>query len=131
MRKNYDQSLEINHNPNWSYIPDHPYRILTAGGSGSSKIDLILTLIKNEQPDFDRTYLYVTDQLKSKYQLLINGREKIGITKLKNPNAITHYSQTIDDVYENLDYNPTKKKRLLLVFDDMTADMESNKNQVL
>ena len=30
--KNYDQSVEINHNPNWRYIPDHTYRILTIGG---------------------------------------------------------------------------------------------------
>ena len=90
-----------------------------------------MNLIKHQQPDFDKTYLYVTDPLKSKYQLLINGREKVGITKLKNPNAITDYSQTVDDVYENFNCNPTKKNRLLVVFDDMIADVESNKNQVL
>ena len=89
-----------------------------------------IELNKNQQPDIDKTYLYVTNPLKSNYQLLINGREKVGIKKLKNRNAITHYSQTIDDVYENLQYNPTKKKRLLVVFDDVIADMESNKNQV-
>ena len=45
----------------------------------------------------------------------------------KNPEFID-YSQTILDVYENLeDYNPTKKNRVLIVFDDMIADMESNK----
>ena len=32
--KNYDQSIEINHNPNWSYIPDHPYGILIIDGAG-------------------------------------------------------------------------------------------------
>ena len=37
MMKNYDQSVEINHNPNWPYIPDHSYRILIIGGSGSGK----------------------------------------------------------------------------------------------
>ena len=37
------------------------------------------------------------------------------------------YSQTID-VYENLeDYNPTKKRIALTMFDDLTADIESNK----
>ena len=36
--KNYDQSVEINHNPNWPYIPDHPYRILITVGSGSEKL---------------------------------------------------------------------------------------------
>ena len=38
------------------------------------------------------------------------------------------YSRKIDDVYENLeDYNPTKKRRVIIVFDDMIADMASNK----
>ena len=60
--------------------------------------------------------------------MLINGREKVGIENLKNPKAFIDYSQTIDDVYENLeDYNPTKKRRVLIVFDDMIADMEYNK----
>ena len=60
--------------------------------------------------------------------MLINGREKVGIENLKNPKAVIDYSQTIDNVYENLeDYNPIKKRRLLIVFDDMIADMESNK----
>ena len=46
----------------------------------------------------------------------------------KNSKALVDYSQAIDDVYENLeDYNPTKKRRVLIVFDDMIADMESNK----
>ena len=37
MMKNYDRSVQINHNPNWSYISDHSYRILIIGGSGSGK----------------------------------------------------------------------------------------------
>ena len=60
--------------------------------------------------------------------MLINGREKEGIKTLKNPKAFIDYSQVIDDVHENLkNYNPTKKRRVLIVFDDMIADMESNK----
>ena len=60
--------------------------------------------------------------------MLINRREKVGIKTLKNPRAFIDYSQTIDDVYENLeDYNPTKKTRALIVFVDMIVDMESNK----
>ena len=115
--KNYDESVEINHNLNWPYIPDHPYRILIIGGSGSSKNNVLLNLIKHQQ-----------DPFKSKYQLLFSGTEKIGIKKLKNPKAFVDYLQTIDDVYENLeDYNPTKKRSVLIVFDDMIADLESNK----
>ena len=59
--------------------------------------------------------------------MLINGQEKVGIEALKNPKTFIDYSQTIDDVYENLKDYPTKKRRVLIVFDDMIADMESNK----
>ena len=42
MMKNYDQTVEINHNPNWPYIPDHPYRIFTIGISRSGKTNVLL-----------------------------------------------------------------------------------------
>ena len=51
----------------------------------------------------DKIYLYVKDSFESKYQLLINGKEKVGIKTVKNPKAFIDYSQTIDDVYENLE----------------------------
>ena len=61
-------------------------------------------------------------------QLFINGKEKVGIKNLKNPKAFISSSQTIGYVYKNLeDYNPKKKRRVLIVFDDMIADIESNK----
>ena len=67
--------------------------------------------------DIDKIYLYVKDPFESKYQLLINRRGKVGIEILKNPKALIGYSQTIDDVYENLeDYTPTKNMRMLIVF---------------
>ena len=60
------------------------------------------------------TKLYVKDPSESKYQLLIN--------------ELIYYSKTIDDVYENLeDYNPKKKRRVLIVFDGMIVEMESDK----
>ena len=59
------------HNKNWPYIPDHPYRILIIGGSGSGKTNFILNVIKN-QPDIDKIYLYAKDPYESKYQCLIN-----------------------------------------------------------
>ena len=85
MMKNYDQSVEINHNPNWPYIPDHPYRILIIGGSGSGKTNVLLNLMKNQRPDIDTFYLYFKDPFESKYQLLINRKEEVGIKKLKSP----------------------------------------------
>ena len=72
MMKNYDQSVEINHNPNWSYIPDYPFRILIIGGSGSGKTNVLLNLIKNQRPDIDKSYLYTKDLFKLKHQLPIN-----------------------------------------------------------
>ena len=60
--------------------------------------------------------------------MLINGREKVGIKNLEKPKAFFDYSQAIGDVYEKLEnYNPAKKRRVLIVFDDMIAGMESNK----
>ena len=47
MMKNYDQLVEINHNPNWLYIADHPCRILIIDGSGSGKANVLLNLIKH------------------------------------------------------------------------------------
>ena len=57
--KNYDQSVEINYNPNWSYIPDHPYRILIIGASGSGKTNVLLNLITNQRPDIEK-FVYMS-----------------------------------------------------------------------
>ena len=84
-------------------------------------------LIKHQRPDIDKIYLYGKAPFESKCQLLINRIEKVGSENLKNQKALIDSSQTIDDIYENKDYNPTKKKRMLIVFDDMTTDMESNR----
>ena len=110
--KNYDESVKINCYRNWPYIPDHPYRILIVGCSGSGKTNVLLNLIKHQQPDIEEIYLYVKDPFESKYQLLTNGREKVGIENLKNPKAFIGYSsKTIQDVYEKVeDYNPKKEK---------------------
>ena len=106
----YKVSKSLNHNPNWSYILDHPYRILIIGGSGSGKTNVLLNLIKHQQPYIHKICLYAKDPIESEYQLLINGREKVGINESINSNTFIDYSQTIDDVYENLEeYNPTKK----------------------
>ena len=86
--KNYDQLIEINHNLNWHYIPDHPYRILIIGSSGSGKTNVLLNVMKNQRPDIEKICLYVKDPIKSKYQLLINRRKKLGIKKIEKPKSI-------------------------------------------
>ena len=57
---NYTSENKTIHNKNWPYIPNHPYRILIIGGSGSGKTNLLLNLIEN-QPDIDKIYLYAKD----------------------------------------------------------------------
>ena len=73
-----------------------------------------------QRPGIDKSYFYFKDSIESKDQLLINGREKIGIKKLKNSKSFIDHSETVDDIYEILEtYNPTKKREVLKVFDDM------------
>ena len=69
------------HNEKWPYIPDHPYRILIIGSSGSKKTNTLLNLI-NEQRDIDKIYLYAKDLGESKDEHLINNRENAGIKHL-------------------------------------------------
>ena len=64
---------------------------------------MLLNLIKHQRPDISKIYLYITHPLELNYQLLINGREKVGIEILKTPKVFTDYSQTTDDVYWNLE----------------------------
>ena len=54
MMKKYDQSLKINNDLNWPYIPHHPYRILIIRGSGLRKTNVLLNLIKHQRPDFEK-----------------------------------------------------------------------------
>ena len=61
--------------------------------------------------------------------MFFNKIEKVGIKHEKNSKAFSDYPQTIDDVYENLEeYIPTKKRKVLIVFDYMISDMEASKN---
>ena len=115
------------HNEKWPYIPDHPYRILITGGSGSEKTNLLLNLI-NEQEDIDKIYLNTKDLSESEYEYLIRNRENTGIKHLIDSKAFIECSNTMDDVYEKVDdYNPNKNRKILIVFDDMIADIMTSK----
>ena len=121
----YTNENKIEHN--WPYIPDHPYRILIVGGSGSGKTNALLNLMNN-QPDIDQIYLYAKDPYEAKYQYLINKREKVGLDHFKDPKAFMESSNDMEDVYKNIEnYNAGKKRKILIVFDDMIADMINNK----
>ena len=122
----YTNENIIEHNSKWPYISDHPSRILIVGGSGSGKTNALLNLIKN-QPDIDKIYLYAKDPYEKKDQYLINKREKVGLNHFNDPKAFIEYSNDMQDVYKNIaDYNPIKKRKILIVFDDMIADMINN-----
>ena len=123
----YTNENIIKHNSKWPYIPDHPYRILIIDGSGSGKTNALLNLINN-QPDIDKIYLYAKDLYEAKYQYLINKHEKVGLDHFDDPKAFIEYSNDMQDVHKNIDdYNPRKKRKVSIVFDDMIADMINNK----
>ena len=81
----------------------------------------------NNQPDIDKIYLYAKDPYGKKYQYLINKREKVGLNHFNDPKTFMEYSNNMQDVYKNIeDYNPIKKRKILIVFDDMIADLINN-----
>ena len=127
---NFDDYVNENktkHNSKWPYIPDDPYRILIIGGSGSGKTNALLNLINN-QPDIDEIYLYAKDPYEAKYQFLINKKESTWLKHFNDPKAFIEYSNDMEDVYKNIDeYNIDKEHKILIVFDDMIADMINNK----
>ena len=86
------------------------------GGSGSGKTNTLLNLIK-EQDDIEKMYLYANCLSKSKYEYLIKKRENVGIKHYNDPTAFFECSNTMDDVYEDIDnYNSKRDKKSLNCF---------------
>ena len=72
--------------------------------------------------------MYAKDPYEAKYQYLINKREGVGIDHFSDPKAFIEYSNDMHDVYKNINYyNSNKENEILIVFDDMIADMINNK----
>ena len=87
----------------------------------------MLNLI-NHEPDIDKIYLYAKNPYKAKCQLLINKRESTGLKYLNDSKAFIVYANDMDDIYKNIEeYNPNRKRKILIVFGNMIADMLSNK----
>ena len=90
----------------WSFVQH-----LIIGGSRSGKTNGLINLI-NEQNDIDKIYLYAKDLSEPKHQFLIEKHENVGMKHINNPSAFIECSNTMDDVYENInDYNPTRKRQ--------------------
>ena len=108
-----------------------PFRILIIVPSGSGKTNLLLNIIQklNDTDPIDKIYLYAKDLSEPKYEYLINKREQAGIKNFNDPTAFIEYSNYMNYVFTNInDYNKQRKRKVLIIFDDMIADIMNNKN---
>ena len=106
-----------NKDNNWSF------RMLVIGPSGSGKTNTLLHLINNFHP-IDKIYLFAKDTDEKKYQYLINKREQAGIKNLNDPHAFIEYSSDKNNVLDDINnYNKNRDKKVLIIFDDMIADI--------
>ena len=111
-----------NKDNNWSF------RMLIIGPSGSGKKNTLLHLINNFHP-VDKIYLYVKDTDEKKYQYLINKREQAGVKNLNDPHTFIEYSSDMNDVLDDVkNYNKNRHKKVLIIFDDMIADITRSEN---
>ena len=85
--------------PNWPEIPDHIYRILIIGGSGSGKANALI----NHEPDIYVIYLYAKDPCKAKCKFLFNKRESTGLNYVNDSNDFVECSNDMDDIYKNIE----------------------------
>ena len=123
----YTNEIKIEYNPKWPHIPDHPYRILIIGSSGSGKTNALLNLIEYQR-EIDKIYLYAKDPYEAKYQYLINIRESAALKYFNDAKVFIEFLNDMHDVYKNIDeYNIDKEPKMLIVFDDMIANMINNK----
>ena len=72
--------------------------------------------------------MYAKDLEEPKYQFLIKKRQQAGIKNLKDNNAFIEYSNSMDDIYDDVnDNNKKRKRKVLIVLDDMISHVMSNK----
>ena len=106
---------------------DLPFRMLIIGSSGSGKTNTLLHLIDKFHP-IDKIYLYTKDTDEEKCQYLINKREQAGIKNLNDLYTFIEYSNDINDVLEDINnYNKNRDKKVLIIFDDIIADIMRSK----
>ena len=90
---------------------DWPYGKLIIGPSGSGKTNYLLNLIQKDNNIIDKIYLYAKDLEVPKYQLLIKRREQPGTKNLEDPAAFIEYSNSMDEIYDDIeDYNKKRER---------------------
>ena len=90
----------------------------------------MLNKVQTDNNIIDKIYLYAKDLEEPKYQLLIEKREQAGVKKLNDPTTFIEYSNSMDNIYKNIEhYNKKRKRKVLIVFDDMISHVMSNKKE--
>ena len=107
-------------NKNENKVNNLPFKMLIIGPSGSGKTNTLL--------HYFTLPLYAKDLSELKYEFLINKREQAGIKKLNDSHAFIEYSNDMDDVVDYINkYNKNRDKKVLIVFDDVIADIMRSK----
>ena len=119
---NLDNITEKDEDNGW------PYRKLIIGPSGSGKTNYLLNSIQKDPYIVDEIYLCAKDLEEPKYKLLINKIEKAGINFNNDPTALIEHSNSMDDILSDIeDYNKRRKRKVLIIFDDMISHVMSDK----
>ena len=117
---NLDNITERNNNKDW------PYRKLIIGPCGSGKTNYLLNSIQKVNNIIDKIYLYAKDLEEPKYKLLIDKREKAGISFNNDPTAVGW--MMMDDILSDIeDYNKKRKRKILLIFNDVISHVMSDR----
>ena len=119
---NLDNIIENDNNKDW------PYKKLIIGPSGSGKTNYLLNSIQRDSNIIDKIYLYAKDLEEPKHKLFIDKREEAGINFNNDPNAFIECSNSMDDILSDIeDYNKKRKRKMLIIFDDMISHAVSDK----
>ena len=101
---------------------------MIVGPSGLGKTNCLLNSIQKDKNIIDKIYLYAKDLEEPKYQLLINEREKAGVNFNNASRPFIEYSNSMDDIFSQIeDYNKKRKRKVLMIFDDVISHVMSDK----
>ena len=119
---NLDNITEKYRNKDW------PYRKLITGPSGSGQTNYLLNSIQKDNNIIDKIYLFAKDLEEPKHKLLTDRREKTGINFNNDCTAFIEYSNSMDDIFSQIeDYNKKRNRKVLIIFDDMISHVMSDK----